>query len=66
LFRPFRSTKDGGYGIGAYESRNLIQEMGGRLEVDSRPGEGTTMRVRLPRVDKEAVNSPAVRLTGTV
>jgi putative PEP-CTERM system histidine kinase len=48
LFQPFRSTKSGGYGIGAYESRQIIGEMGGRLDVISRPGEGTTMRVILP------------------
>jgi putative PEP-CTERM system histidine kinase len=48
LFQPFRSTKSGGYGIGAYESRQIIGEMGGRLDVISRPGEGTTMRIILP------------------
>lgn len=48
LFQPFRSTKSGGYGIGAYESRQIIGEMGGRLDVISRPGAGTTMRVILP------------------
>jgi len=48
LFRPFKSTKDGGFGIGVYESREYMREMGGRLEVDSAPGRGTTMRVTLP------------------
>ena len=48
LFRPFSSTKPGGFGIGAYEARSLVQAMGGTLEVDSREGEGTRFRIVLP------------------
>ncbi len=48
LFRPFETTKAAGMGIGVYESREYIRELGGRLEVDSRPGAGTTFRVILP------------------
>jgi putative PEP-CTERM system histidine kinase len=48
LFRPFASTKAGGFGIGAYEARELIRGMGGTLDVDSREGEGTRFRIALP------------------
>jgi putative PEP-CTERM system histidine kinase len=48
LFRPFVSSKPGGFGIGAYEARQLAEAMRGRIEVDSREGEGTTFRVILP------------------
>jgi putative PEP-CTERM system histidine kinase len=41
LFQPFASTKEMGFGIGAYEARALIHAIGGRLEVESRVGEGT-------------------------
>lgn len=41
LFQPFASTKEMGFGIGAYEARALIQAMGGRIEVESRDGGGT-------------------------
>lgn len=51
LFRPFRSTKDGGYGIGAFQTRELIRAAGGELEVLSRPGSGTCMRVILRRAE---------------
>jgi putative PEP-CTERM system histidine kinase len=47
LFRPFRTTKAGGYGIGVFESRTLMREMGGDLEVETEPGKGTTMRMVL-------------------
>ena len=49
LFRPFRSLKVGGYGIGAYESRQLIHNMGGRMEVKSKPGLGTTVSIYLKK-----------------
>jgi putative PEP-CTERM system histidine kinase len=48
LFQPFASTKDGGFGVGAFEARALIAAMGGRLEVRSRQGEGTCFTVFLP------------------
>jgi signal transduction histidine kinase len=60
LFVPFRSTKSSGYGIGAFQTRELIRMAGGDLEVVSRPDVGTTMRVNLPLVDdREAVEPPA-------
>jgi putative PEP-CTERM system histidine kinase len=48
LFKPFESTKDGGFGIGAYEARALAASMGGQLRVDSRVGRGTTFTLLLP------------------
>lgn len=48
LFKPFQTTKETGMGIGAYESYQYVQELGGRLSVKSRPGEGTTVSVVLP------------------
>ena len=57
LFQPFASTKPGGFGIGAFEARSLITAMGGRLSVDSRPGQGTTFTIILPAADA-AVERP--------
>ena len=51
LFKPFRSTKPGGFGIGAYEAREIIRSHGGRLEVESREGAGSTFRIVLPIAD---------------
>jgi signal transduction histidine kinase len=48
LFRPFASTKDGGFGIGAFEARTIIAAMGGRVTVDSEPGQGTRFMIWLP------------------
>jgi putative PEP-CTERM system histidine kinase len=54
LFKPFASTKDGGFGIGAFEARSLIVAMGGRLDVASREGEGTRFTIMLPADLSEA------------
>jgi putative PEP-CTERM system histidine kinase len=48
LFHPFSSTKEGGFGIGAFEARSLVAAMGGRVEVDSREGEGSRFAIVLP------------------
>ncbi|MDB5694682.1 MAG: histidine kinase [Sphingomonas bacterium] len=48
LFRPFASTKAGGFGVGAFEARQLVTAMGGTLSVESREGEGTRFRIVLP------------------
>ena len=48
LFKPFVSTKTAGMGIGVFESREYLREVGGSLEVHSEPQVGTTFRVILP------------------
>jgi putative PEP-CTERM system histidine kinase len=57
LFLPFRSTKSGGYGIGAFQTRDLIRMAGGDLEVLSRPGGGTTMRIVLPLAESRVTEA---------
>jgi putative PEP-CTERM system histidine kinase len=48
LFQPFASTKESGFGVGAFEARALVTAMGGRIEVESREGEGSRFTVFLP------------------
>jgi putative PEP-CTERM system histidine kinase len=48
LFKPFQTTKQAGMGIGAYESFQYVQELGGKIEVQSELGTGTTVTVLLP------------------
>jgi signal transduction histidine kinase len=51
LFKPLRTTKSRGHGIGAFQAREIVRGAGGDLEVISAPGRGTIMRVMLPRAD---------------
>lgn len=48
LFKPFRTTKSKGMGIGAYESHQYVTSLGGRIEVTSVVDSGTRVRVLLP------------------
>lgn len=48
LFKPFQTTKQGGMGIGAYESFQYVQELGGKIEVQSEVNQGTTVTLLLP------------------
>src|SRR5439155_1043403 len=48
LFRPFQTTKKSGLGIGMFHSKAIVEAHQGRIEVESRVGEGTTFRVLLP------------------
>ncbi len=51
LFQPFVSTKQNGFGIGAFEARALVHAMGGRLDVESASGEGTRFTLFLPAAE---------------
>ncbi|MBK5206977.1 MAG: PEP-CTERM system histidine kinase PrsK, partial [Polaromonas sp.] len=53
LFKPFQTTKQAGMGIGAYESFQYVQELGGRIEVDSELGQGTTVKMLLPLFENQ-------------
>jgi signal transduction histidine kinase len=45
---PFFTTRAQGTGLGLFLSRRLAERAGGTLRVESRPGRGTTVTIRLP------------------
>ncbi len=60
LFKPFISSKADGFGIGAYEARLLVEAMQGRIEVESREGEGSRFAIHLPiatRLDTDDISA---------
>jgi C4-dicarboxylate-specific signal transduction histidine kinase len=60
LFDPFYTTRmaNGGTGLGLYVCHNLIKGLGGRIEVQSQPGQGSKFTVILPHKDSD--RPPAV------
>ena len=47
LFKPFRTTKGKGLGIGLYQCKQIIEAHGGTITVASAPGQGTTFTITL-------------------
>jgi len=64
LFRPFESTKATGMGIGTYEAREYVRELGGRIEVETREAQGTIFRVVLPLYVPERAPELGVAVEG--
>ena len=53
LFKPFQTTKQAGMGIGAYESYQYVQELGGKITVESQVNQGTIVTVLLPLFESQ-------------
>ncbi|MCR5414209.1 MAG: hypothetical protein K6F50_05725 [Kiritimatiellae bacterium] len=52
LFEPYRTTKSHGTGLGLMISSRIVRDHGGTIAVESRPGEGTSFTIRLPRLER--------------
>ncbi len=48
LFKPFRTTKKKGLGIGLYQCKQIVEAHGGKIEIKSKEGEGSNFTVFLP------------------
>jgi two-component system, NtrC family, sensor histidine kinase PilS len=53
-FQPFRSAFDEGTGLGAAIVYRLVEEHGGRIDLSSEPGRGTTVEIVVPRAQAGA------------
>ena len=52
LFEPYRTTKEKGSGLGLMVSQRIVSEHGGSIAAESKPGEGTTFTLTLPRLER--------------
>ncbi len=53
IFDPYYTTKSTGTGLGLAIAHNIVDAHGGRIEVDSAAGKGTTVTVRIPKTSEE-------------
>ena len=62
LFTPFSTAFDDGTGLGMAIVRKIVEDHGGTIDIESRPGEGTTVTIHLPRDAgaREAAENAAV------
>jgi len=51
VFNPFYTTKEKGSGLGLAVAAKIIEGHKGRIEAQSKPGQGSTFRIRLPRTE---------------
>jgi signal transduction histidine kinase len=49
IFKVFHTTKESGAGLGLSIARRIVEEHGGRIGLDNRPGVGATFWIRLPK-----------------
>jgi signal transduction histidine kinase len=48
VFEPFYTTKNKGLGLGMPYAKKVIEEHGGTIQLNSRPGQGTQTEITLP------------------
>lgn len=51
LFKPFKSSKKGGFGVGLYQCKTILEAHNGRITVNSTEGRGTTFTISLPHAE---------------
>jgi signal transduction histidine kinase len=58
VFEPFVTTRRGGTGLGLAIARNVIEGLGGCIDLASQPGAGTVLTVELPAVPPTGPPAP--------
>jgi len=54
LFRPFKTNKMRGLGIGLFQCKRIVEAHEGKIEVDTEEGKGSTFRIVLPAVGEKS------------
>lgn len=61
-FEPFFSTKGSGFpGMGLTATKGIVEQHGGTIEIESEPGKGATVKIRIPKVESNLPEEQAAR-----
>jgi PAS domain S-box-containing protein len=52
IFEPYHTTKETGTGLGLMIVQRIVQDHGGQIEIDSKPGKGTSFTILLPLAER--------------
>lgn len=52
IFEPYKTTRESGSGLGLMVVQRIVQDHGGRIEIESKPGKGTSFGIILPRAKR--------------
>jgi signal transduction histidine kinase len=55
IFDPYFTTKSTGTGLGLAIAHNIMEAMGGKINISSRPGKGTTFCITIPIPDERGL-----------
>jgi len=56
IFDPYFTTKSTGTGLGLAIAHNIMEAMGGKISIESRPGQGTAFSITIPSLDEPELN----------
>jgi len=59
VFEPFFTTRSEGTGLGLAIAKRYVEQNGGTIEIESVPGAGTTVRIRLPGIEPDVMSGAA-------
>lgn len=58
IFEPYFTTKEGGSGLGLMITQRIVRAHGGEVLIESDPGKGLKLTIRLPRHDRQVQMLP--------
>jgi two-component system sensor histidine kinase HydH len=66
IFDPYYTTKSSGTGLGLAIAHNIIEAIGGQIQVESQPAQGTTFKIRIPNPDKREKTNSKSQITNNI
>jgi signal transduction histidine kinase len=63
IYEPYYTTKETGTGIGMWVCKKIVEDLGGYIDISSRPGEGTAVKLMLPAEPADAMKDVNLQMS---